>query len=339
MVLSTLLILSSSCSGADSASEGMAADVTGQTSAPTTPSSESPATSPSTSSTGAPTTQASTTTASPTAQPTASTTEVVAAPDSGTDPTTRRVDYGTDARQYGLLTLPGDAVDDAAGGSLPVVVLVHGGFWRNRFFLDLMFPLVDDLAARGYAVWNLEYRSVGDPGGGYPGTLQDVAAGVDLLAEVDAPLDLDRVAVVGHSAGGHLVAWLGSRGLLADGEPGSQPEIAPVLVVPQAGVVDLLTAHAAGLGSGAVADFMGGSPEELAEAYRVAQPVLDERVRLVHGSNDAIVPPSQSQDAADRVAAVTIVEGADHFDVIDPAHESWAVVAEWLDEVLLPSGG
>ena len=246
-----------------------------------------------------------------------------------------RQTYGDAPRQFGVLALPAPAMGGEAPH--PVVVLIHGGFWRNRFTFELMTPLLEDLVERGYAVWNIEYRSVGDAGGGHPGTLTDVAAAVDHLAALDAPLDLERVAVVGHSAGGHLAAWVGSRSLLRPGDPGASPVVDPVLVVPQAGVVDLYSGHAAVLGAGAVDDFMGGPPEDLPDAYRVAQPVLDERARLVHGDLDTIVPPSQSVDAR-SASVIRVVEGADHFDVIDPAHESWAVVVGWLDEVLRPNG-
>ncbi len=248
---------------------------------------------------------------------------------------TVRHSYGDAPRQFGVLAVPAPVMGGEAPH--PVVVLIHGGFWRNRFTLELMTPLLEDLVERGYAVWNIEYRSAGDAGGGYPGTLTDVAAAVDHLAALDAPLDLERVAVVGHSAGGHLAAWIGSRSLLQAGDPGASPAVDPVLVVPQAGVVDLFAGHAAVLGAGAVDDFMGGSPEDLPDAYRVAQPVLDQRARLVHGDLDSIVPPSQSLDAT-LAAVTTVIDGADHFDVIDPAHESWAVVVAWLDEILRPTG-
>ena len=121
----------------------------------------------------------------------------------------QRITYGEAPEQFGDLYLP-----DSESGA-PVVVLVHGGFWRAQYGLDLMVPLAEDLVDRGYAVWNIEYRRVGQPGGGYPGTLDDVAAAINelpALAESHS-LDLDRVAFVGHSAGGHSALWAGGAGL------------------------------------------------------------------------------------------------------------------------------
>ena len=99
-----------------------------------------------------------------------------------------------------------------------MVVLLHGGFWRAQRTLELMRPLAADLAGRGFAAWNLEYRRVGQPGGGWPGTCEDVAAGLDHLARLAGrePLDLDRLVVAGHSAGGHLALWSAAR-------PGRRP--------------------------------------------------------------------------------------------------------------------
>src|SRR5688572_18692450 len=111
--------------------------------------------------------------------------------------------YGRDDQQAGDLSLPGAARP-------PVVCLLHGGFWRMPHGRAELAPIARDLCTRGFAVWNLEYRRVGAPGGGWPGTLQDVGAGIDHLATLAADgigLDLDRVAVVGHSAGGQLALW------------------------------------------------------------------------------------------------------------------------------------
>ena len=94
--------------------------------------------------------------------------------------TVTRIEYGAAPQQFGDLWLP----DDPSAGTLPVVVLVHGGFWRARYALDLMDPLAADLVDRGFAVWNVEYRRVGQDGGGFPGTLVDVGTAVDHLAAI-----------------------------------------------------------------------------------------------------------------------------------------------------------
>ena len=113
-----------------------------------------------------------------------------------------RYPYGPHPAQYGELWLPGRA-------AVTTVVIVHGGFWRARYDLSLGRPLAADLVRRGYAVWNLEYRRVG-AGGGWPATFEDIAAGIDLLA--DLPVSTSRIAAIGHSAGGHLAAWAAGRG-------------------------------------------------------------------------------------------------------------------------------
>ena len=130
--------------------------------------------------------------------------------------------YGPGTDRFGELWRP------AGDGPWPVVALLHGGFWRARRTLELMRPLAADLAGRGFAAWNLEYRRVGQPGGGWPGTFQDVAAGLDHLAELAGrePLDLDRLVVAGHSAGGHLALWSAARPGLPAGAPG-RARVAP----------------------------------------------------------------------------------------------------------------
>ena len=114
-----------------------------------------------------------------------------------------QLSYGPSAEQVVDLAWPSEGAEP-----LPVVVLIHGGFWRQAYGKDLMVPLARDAVIRGYATANVEYRRVGGAGG-WPTTFEDVGAAVDALADADAPLDLDRLVVVGHSAGGHLAAWVG----------------------------------------------------------------------------------------------------------------------------------
>jgi len=245
----------------------------------------------------------------------------------------RRVTYGPAPGQFADLWLP-DGQDDHS--HRPVVVLIHGGFWRNRYDLTLMEPLAADLVTRGYAVWNLEYRRLGDDGGGWPGTMTDVAAGVDHLrtcAEAD-DLDLDRLAVVGHSAGGHLALWAAGRAALPADAPGSAPSVCPMVAIGQGAVVDLVGAAAAPLGDGAVMELLGGSPDEVPGRYAMARPRLDAGATVVSvvGTCDDIVPPSCSVDPL-RPGAIDVIEieGADHFDLIDPDHGAWAAVVDRLD--------
>lgn len=195
-----------------------------------------------------------------------------------------RYPYGPHPAQYGELWLPGRA-------AVTTVVIVHGGFWRARYDLSLGRPLAADLVQRGYAVWNLEYRRVG-AGGGWPATFEDIAAGIDLLA--DLPVSTSRIAAIGHSAGGHLAVWAAGRGRLAPGVPGAAPRVALTAVVAQAGVLALADCAREGTGGTAAPDLMGGGPGELPEQYRLADPMaalpLAAPVLCAHSRADGNVP-------------------------------------------------
>lgn len=239
--------------------------------------------------------------------------------------------YGDSPEQFATLAVP------STPGPHPVVVLIHGGFWRAAYGLDLMEPLAADLVDRGYAAWNIEYRRVGQPGGGWPGTLEDVAAAIDYLADVPdgSDLDLTRVSVVGHSAGGHLALWAAGRRALPDGAPGAEPVVEVAAAVGLAPVTNLRMGATDRVGNGAVIDFLGGSPEEFPDRYAVAEPNLtgDARYAIIEGDADDIVAerfarPDRPGPSTNTVTFV-LIPGADHFDVIDPQHEAWtAAVAE-----------
>jgi acetyl esterase/lipase len=242
--------------------------------------------------------------------------------------------YGPHPDQFLELTLP------EAAGPLTVVVVLHGGFWRARYGIELARPLAADLAARGWAAVAVEYRRVG-AGGGWPTTLDDVAAALDALPDVPgaARLDLTDVTVVGHSAGGHLAAWAAGRSRLPAGAPGAGPRVAVTAAVLQAGVLDLTAAVAADLGAGATVGFLGGSPEEVPERYAAADPVrllpTGVPVLCVHGAADTTVPLDQSERYAaaaeavgDRVE-VSVVPG-DHMVVLDLGGEGWRRTVDWL---------
>lgn len=243
--------------------------------------------------------------------------------------------YGPDPAQFGDLSLPrGD-------GPHPAVVMIHGGFWLARYDAGLMTPLAEDLADRGYAVWNIEYRRVG-AGGGWPATLEDVAAGSDHLARIadEHPVDLDRVVAVGHSAGGQLAAWSAARPSLPADAPGAGPEVAIRGVISQAGLLDLRGAAQGRLGGGSTPRFLGGSPDEVPDRYDLASPV--ERLPLgvplvaVHGGDDGLVPPDQSRsyvDAARRAgddAELVVVGGEGHFEHLDTGSQVWAAAVDHL---------
>jgi acetyl esterase/lipase len=250
-------------------------------------------------------------------------------------PPARQIAYGDHPDQVGNLHLP-----RGEGPSPPTVVLVHGGFWKWGWDRTLMTLLAHDLAIRGFAAWNIEYRRVGQQGGGWPGTFEDVAAAIDALTEIDG-VDTSRVATVGHSAGGHLAVWLAARHRLPPSEPGALPRVRPRAAVSQAGVVDLIRGAVDDLGVGACAALLGGSPSEVPARYAAASPAsllpLGVPVLLVHGGRDDIVPPSQSRDYAIAArSAGDSVElresaSADHFDLIEPSHELWSLTCRWLD--------
>ena len=209
--------------------------------------------------------------------------------------------YGTDASQFG---------DLYEGGDRGVAVLIHGGFWRDRYDLTLMEPLAEDLAARGWTAWNIEYRRLGS-GGGDPATLDDVGAAIDKLASLG--LDGGRVVAIGHSAGGHLAAWAATR---------EDPRVAVTGVVSQAGVLDTRRALELNLSDGVARAFLGASP---IERLPLSAPAL-----LVHGSRDDIVPLEISEAFAKASGAPLVVEDEDHFGHLDPSNPLWKAVIEWL---------
>jgi acetyl esterase/lipase len=208
------------------------------------------------------------------------------------------------------------------------VVIIHGGFWRARFDLDLGRPLAADLATHGFVACNIEYRRVGN-GGGWPATADDVAAAIDHLAELD--VDTSAVVTVGHSAGGHLAVW-------AAGRAGARVPV--TAAVAQAGVLDLVAAHREHLGSGATAAFLGGAPDDVPARYRAADPLiaapLAAPVLCVHAVVDDTVPISQSEKYVAAAAGNAVLHAVpgDHFSVIEPTHSSWLLVRESLPALL-----
>jgi acetyl esterase/lipase len=233
--------------------------------------------------------------------------------------------YGPHPSQRADLHLPrGD-------GPHPVIVLLHGGSWRSRYGKRVMRALAGDLAAHGWAVWNVEYRRVGE-GGGWPQTLEDVAAAIDLLPGLDPSLDLARVAYLGHSAGGQLALWAAGR---------TESPVEPRAVVALAGVCDLAGGYRA-WGGGAVLGLMGGSPEAEPERYAHADPMahvpLAMPVLLVHGVRDEVVSVKFSRAYADAARAaggeVELVEvdgeQGRHRAHIYPGIPSWRGVLDWL---------
>jgi acetyl esterase/lipase len=234
--------------------------------------------------------------------------------------------YGSTRSQYAELFLP------EGGEPLGVAVVLHGGFWRARYGRKLMHPLCDDLAARGWAAWNVEYRRLGArSGGGYPRTLADVAVAVDHLARQNRLTVLSPLVAIGHSAGGHLAAWLATR---------NDARVPVTGVVAQAGVLDLRLAAELRLSRGVVHRFLGGAPEAVPARYALASPAerlpLGVPALLTHGGRDDIVPPVMSERFAIAARAagdsVDLVMDADagHFEHLDPGSGLWQAVTAWL---------
>jgi acetyl esterase/lipase len=220
--------------------------------------------------------------------------------------------------------------------------LIHGGFWRARYKLRLEDALVADLAGRGWAVWNLEYRRLGwRSRGGWPATFQDVAEGIDRLGNLDEPLDLMRVLAIGHSAGGHLALWAAARPGLPAGAPGAEPRIRLAGAVAQAGVVDLREALRLHLSRDVVGRLLGGSPGKHPQRYDVTSPIerlpLGLPQLLVHGELDPTVPISMTRDyhrralgVGDPCELVSLPE-VGHMEHVDPRSAAWPPVLRWLE--------
>jgi acetyl esterase/lipase len=235
--------------------------------------------------------------------------------------------YGADPSQVGDLHLPGGA------GPHPVAVVLHGGYWQTRYGKLVTRPLSLDLASRGWAAWNLEYRRLGDRrggGGGWPMTFQDVAAGIDHLALLDAPLDLSRVVLVGHSSGGQLALWAASRpGLPADAAGGS-PRVGASAVLALAPVTNLVRArvHAEQL--------LGGTVQAVPERWAQADPVRAGApgvpARVVHPTADETVPVKRSREYAEQTGVELVETVGVHRDPIDPSSQAWAAAVRWLDQ-------
>jgi acetyl esterase/lipase len=247
------------------------------------------------------------------------------------------VPYGPDADQIGDLHLP-------LRPGAPVVVLVHGGFWRSYWRRDLMTPLAELLVGEGWAVWNVEYRRVG-AGGGAAATVHDIGHALDIVDLLAARHDLDAsdVTVIGHSAGGHLAACTAVRARVdAAGSPrfGHPAVVGPTRVVGLAPVLDLVACEERGLGGHAAAEFVGTRLEEATAEFAALSPrhrlPLGVRTLVVHGTADDRVPYELSTDylAAARSAGddveICTIEGGDHFVVIDPTHSCWTSIVTWM---------
>ncbi len=239
-----------------------------------------------------------------------------------------RIAYGPDALQFGDLRLP------TGKGPHPLVINLHGGFWRAAYDLEHNGHLCEALKLKGVATWSLEYRRIGNGGGGWPGTLEDVKAGAAHVKQLAAKykLDMKRAVAMGHSAGGHLALYLGAE----------VPWLAGVISL--AGVADLGRAEELKLSRNVVKEFLGGTPAEVPERYQAASPIerlpLRKPTVLIHGERDDTVPieiarryEAAAKQAGDKVKLIALKD-TKHFELIDPATPQWAAVEKSVLEML-----
>jgi acetyl esterase/lipase len=263
--------------------------------------------------------------------------------------------YGPGPDQVADVRLPPGLGVGTAGRAPVLVLLLHGGFWRAAYDRTHLGPLAAALAAESFVVCTPEFRRTGQPGGGWPGTFDDVAAAVDRLPGVvrsvlGGAAGPGQVILAGHSAGGHLALWSAGRHQLSPDSPwypasggaaaaGSASGAAGVRVagvVALAPVSDLTACYRAGLDDDAAGDLLGGGPEEQPSRYAVADPArlvpLGVPVRIVHGTADDRVPFAMSRSfaelgrAAGDSVTLDVLAGGGHFDVIDPLSAAWPVV-------------
>ena len=252
----------------------------------------------------------------------------------------QRIAYGSNEFQYGDLRVPKTA------GKHPVAIVIHGGCWMSQFGLGYMGHLSAALTEAGFATWNIEYRRVGNPGGGWPGTYEDAAKATDYLREIadKYSLDLSRVIAVGHSAGGHLALLLGGRPQFKKDNPlYSANPLKLQGVVSLAGITDLRKTGTAC--DKEVIQFAGGEAKDKAAIYDQASPIalipLGVKQKIIQGEADTTIPPAMATEyleaakkKKDGDVELIALKGTDHFQIVDPKSAAWASVLEAAKSLL-----
>jgi acetyl esterase/lipase len=216
-----------------------------------------------------------------------------------------RLCYGNHPSQFA------DFRRSSVAGRRPLAIMIHGGFWRARVNLTYAGHLCRALGDAGFGTANLEYRRVGEEGGGWPGTFDDIRRAIRFAREHAGDIDSDPecTVVLGHSAGGHLALWAAAE----------IPDLRGVISL--GGVASLRSAWELHLSNDAVVELMGGTPAEFPDRYRIGdpeqRPCFVPRV-LVHGSADETVPVEIARGFPLSAKLVEIPNG-DHFGLIDPA--------------------
>lgn len=255
-----------------------------------------------------------------------------------------RLAYGSNEVQFGELRLPKTA------GKHPVAIVIHGGCWMSQFGLGYMGHLSAALTEAGFATWNIEYRRVGNAGGGWPGTFEDATRATDYLREIAEKysLDLNQVIAVGHSAGGHLALLLGARAKFKKDNPlYSANPLKLRGVVSLAGITDLRRTGTAC--DKEVVQFTGGEAKDKAAIYDQASPIalvpLGVKQKIVQGEADTIIPTAMAADyleaakkKKDSDVELILLKDADHFHIVDPKSAAWAAVLESAISLVKPLG-
>jgi acetyl esterase/lipase len=252
-----------------------------------------------------------------------------------------RIQYGDDPLQFGNLRLP------KRPGPHPVVLFIHGGCWLSQYDITHAAPFEQALADSGYAVWSIEYRRVGNEGGGWPGTFSDIARAADFLREL-APryaLDLDRVIASGHSAGGEFALWLAARrkipqaSLLYSADPLTVHGVLGLAPAP-----DLEGLHASGVCNNVINRLIGGSPVEHPDRYSAVSPMqlapITVPAVLVIGAHDRTWGPvgrayvARLRSLGDSATLAVDAPESGHFDLLAPTTTTWPIVVDALRQLV-----